>query len=292
MIDVLNEYALMNILSFVLTTIGIILTVAVYWYTQRGSWAHWKMENVYDDIVDELRQVYEEETLPGEAGDRVDHSEVMELSSLSVGALGMEMSQEVRRYRQALRDIESAEETLLNVVPHLEEYFPEVLCDRSGTSFQVVVGGWTGEQLGTESSDADGPTLSKFVSYRPFELLFSGMDLGVFDVESPGDVRPYFEPDAEEPDQIDLNEPVVMLEHDNLTHRSIAFWDENIPDWEERIFHLIDQGHVEMYLRAKKVEQDSTERLSESANTLLREIATELSETTGITVSEIDSVRS
>lgn len=290
--EILTDYTLWSFLRDFLNVLAILLTIAVYWLSKGDSWLLWKMENVYDDIIDELRLIVKEDTLPGEIGDRCTHSNVVKLSSLSLGVLGMSMAQEVREYRRALQNLETAEQDLLQVIPHLEQEFPDVMSDSSETTFRVVVGGWTGQQLDIDESDETGPEISKFVSNRPFELLFSGMDLGVFDVETEDEVRPYFELDGEGPEDIDLDEPVVILMHDNLTHRGIVFWDENIPDWEARLFKLLNEGHVKSYLQAKKTEQDSYEVLSDSSRTLLEDIQAEVSESTDTSVGNIESAGS
>lgn len=219
------------------------------------------LANLYEPGLDEVSAIQEEDSIPGTVGERYGNSFVSGVSRIQFLLMDAEVKSGIERYGSLLKQLESAEIELAQVVPEIGDRFQDMMVATDETSVSLLVQGVAGDQIDAEKTGPNAPEINSFTTQMPFELFFSNIDLGVLEAKSTSELRDYIVAEDPEEGEFDLDKIVIQHSNDDLTGRRVAFLDENFPGWDEKILEGIKDNLVEEYLAAKKNEEESLSEL-------------------------------
>lgn len=235
----------------------------VYRRSKRNEEIRWRIENIYETGLEEVNAVIEEGGYPGVPRSRQDASFWADLSYTDQLRLGAGLVRKGTRYYRLLEKLEKAERKFIPLNQQITEKFPDDVIRIEGTAVQLLVGG-TVNPSETKSHGDDPPKLLLLQSWVGLGSIVEGHFPEILNVDSPEELRERFIPEEGLDEHPYPDDPTDFM-GSGLQPEQLSFLDEEFPEWADHLYQLIEEGHLEEYLRARQHQHDVQEELQDAA---------------------------
>lgn len=248
---------IIGILSAAITLTG---SYWIYLRTKRDKEIRWRIGNVYEPGLEEANAIIDEEEYPGCPRNRQDASFWADLSYTKKLRLGPTRMRKGKHYYRLLEDLEKAEREFIPINKQIADRFPDDVIKNQETSVQILAGG-TVNPAGKESPDSKVGFLRNWVSLG--SVVKDHLPV-ILNIDSPEELRDHLIPEEGLDDHSYPNDPTIFMGN-GLQPEQLSFLDEEFPEWADHFYQLIEEGHLEAYLRARQHHHDVQEELQDAA---------------------------
>lgn len=251
---------LVGVLSAVITLAG---SFWIYRRSKRDAEIRWRIENVYEEGLDEVNAVIEDNDFPGSLRNRQDSSFWDDVGYVEQLRLGPCLIRKATKYYRLLEDLERAERRFVPLNQEITEKFPDDVIRIEGTEVQILVGGIADPPV-SESHGDNPPEALLLSSWAGLGLVFQGQDTAILDVDSPQELRDYLLPDEGVEEYPYPDEPTIFY-GGGVRPENLSFLEEEFPEWAECLYEVVEEGYLEEYLEAHKQEHQVKKQLKDAA---------------------------
>ncbi|MGQ3411558.1 hypothetical protein ACT4ML_04750 [Natrinema sp. LN54] len=232
----------------------------VYLQTKRDKELRWRIENVYEPGLEEVNAIIEKDEYPGSLRSCQEASFWNDLSYTEKLRLGPTRMRQGNQYYRLLEDLEKAERKFIPLNGKITDKFPDDVIKNQGASVQLIAGG-TVNPAGNESSDSKVGVLKSWVSLGS---IVKDHLPEILNVNSSEELREHLIPE-EGIDQHPYPDDPTIFMGSGLQPEQLSFLDEEFPEWADHFYQLIEEGHLEDYLRVRQQHHDVQEELQDAA---------------------------
>lgn len=251
---------LVGLLSAVITLAG---SYWIYSRSKRDEEIRWRIENIHETGLEEVNAVIEEEEYPGIPRTRQNASFWDEISYTDQLRLGTNLIRKGTHYYRLLAKLEEAERKFIPLNQQITDTFPDDVIRTEGTAVQLLAGG-KATPPETESHGDNPPKTLFLQSWVGLGSIVEDHLPEILDVDSPDELREYLIPEEGLDGYPYPDDPTIFM-GSGLQPEQLSFLDEEFPEWADHLYQLIENGHLEKYLRARQHQHDVQEELQDAA---------------------------